>query len=122
MSSPAPASRIIVADRAALAVTAAQRLMARIEANTARVAICLTGGSSPKQLYRLLASGAWSKRVPWNRVHWFWGDERFVPHDHPDSNFRMAREAFLSRVPVPAENIHPVPTEGTSPQDAAASA
>jgi len=60
-----------------------------------------------------------ASRFPWNRAHWFWGDERFVPHDHPDSNFRMAREAFLSRVPVPGDNIHPVPTERISPEGAA---
>jgi len=118
MSSPAPASRIIVADRAALAVTAAQRLMARIEANTARVAICLTGGSSPKQLYRLLASGAWSKRVPWNRVHWFIGDERFVPAGDPLNNMAMAREIFLDRL-APEGHIHPIPTEVATPDESA---
>jgi 6-phosphogluconolactonase len=53
-------------------------------------------------------------------VHWFWGDERFVPHDHPDSNFRMANDAFLSRVPVPADNVHAIATEGLSPEKAAA--
>ena len=83
-------------------------------------AINLSGGSTPRRLYERLAAPEIASRFPWNRVHWFWGDERFVPHDHPDSNFRMAREAFLSRVPVPAENIHPVPTEGLSPQEAAA--
>ena len=45
--------------------------------------------------------------------HWFWGDERFVPHDHPDSNYRMARDALLSRVPIPEDNIHAVPTRGS---------
>ena len=53
-------------------------------------------------------------------VHWFWGDERFVPPDHPDSNFRMVDEALLSVAPIPRENIHPVPTEGLSLADAAA--
>ncbi|MGB6662182.1 MAG: 6-phosphogluconolactonase, partial [Xanthobacteraceae bacterium] len=71
MPSPAPVSRIVVADPAALALTAAQRLLARIDANAGRVAIGLTGGSSPKQLYQLLASEAYSKRIPWDRVHWF---------------------------------------------------
>jgi 6-phosphogluconolactonase len=52
-------------------------------------------------------------------VHWFWNDERFVPHDHRDSNFGMAHDAFLSRVPVPADNIHAIPTEGLSPEQAA---
>ena len=56
---------------------------------------------------------------PWQRVHWFWGDERFVPPDHPDSNFRMAREAMLSRVPVPQSHVHPIPTVGMLPEEAA---
>jgi 6-phosphogluconolactonase len=54
------------------------------------------------------------------RTHWFWGDERFVPHDDPDSNHRMARDAFLLRVPVPGDNIHAIATEGLSPEQAAA--
>jgi 6-phosphogluconolactonase len=53
-------------------------------------------------------------------VHWFWGDERFVPHDHPESNYRMAREAFLSRVPVPGGYVHPLHTERVAPEQAAA--
>jgi 6-phosphogluconolactonase len=53
-------------------------------------------------------------------VHWFWGDERFVPHDHPDSYYRMARDAFLSSAAVPQANIHPIPIEGLTPQQAAA--
>jgi 6-phosphogluconolactonase len=58
--------------------------------------------------------------APWPRVHWFWGDERFVPQDDPDSNYRMARDALLSRVPIPSGNIHPIPTEGLSAEEAAA--
>jgi 6-phosphogluconolactonase len=83
-------------------------------------AVSLSGGSTPRRLYECLAAPEIASRFPWNRAHWFWGDERFVPHDHPDSNFRMARDAFLSRVPVPAGNIHAVPTEGVSPEEAAA--
>jgi 6-phosphogluconolactonase len=82
-------------------------------------AVCLSGGSTPRRLYECLTAPEISMRFPWNRAHWFWGDERFVPHDHPDSNFRMARDAFLSRVPVPDDNIHAVPTEGLSPEQAA---
>ena len=57
--------------------------------------------------------------LPWKRTHWFWGVERFVPHDHPDSNYRMAREAFLSHVAIPAGNSHAVRTEGSPPDRAA---
>jgi 6-phosphogluconolactonase len=80
--------------------------------------VCLSGGSTPKTLYGLLASDEFRFRFPWSRVSWYWGDERFVPYDHPDSNYRMTREAMLAKAPVPAQNIHPVPTDGT-PEDAA---
>jgi 6-phosphogluconolactonase len=82
-------------------------------------AVCLSGGSTPRRLYECLAAPKTAARFPWNRTHWFWGDERFVPHDHPDSNYRMAREALLSRVSIPGGNIHAVPTEGLSPEEAA---
>jgi 6-phosphogluconolactonase len=80
--------------------------------------VSLSGGSTPKTLYGLLVSDEFKARFPWPRVFWYWGDERFVPYDHPDSNYRMTREAMLSKAPVPPENIHPIPTDGT-PEDAA---
>jgi 6-phosphogluconolactonase len=80
--------------------------------------VSLSGGSTPKTLYELLASDEFRDRFPWQLVSWYWGDERFVPHDHPESNYRMTREAMLAKAPVPPENIHPVPTDGT-PEDAA---
>ena len=82
---------IAVADAAALAKAAAERLMARIARQRRRVAICLTGGSSPKQLYELLGDEPYRDRIPWDRVHWFIGDERFVPAGDPRNNMRMAR-------------------------------
>ncbi len=82
--------------------------------------VCLSGGSTPRRLYECLAAPEIASRLPWRRTHWFWGDERFVPHDDRDSNYRMARDAFLARVPVPDGNIHAVPTEGLSPDQAAA--
>ena len=75
--------------------------------------VSLSGGSTPKTLYGLLASDEFRGRFPWQRVSWYWGDERFVPHNHPDSNYRMTRETMLSKAPVPPENIHPVPADGT---------
>ena len=83
-------------------------------------AVCLSGGSTPRRLYECLSGPEIVPRFPWSRVHWFWGDERFVPHDDYDSNYRMARDAFLARVPVPDNNIHAIPTEGLSPDQAAA--
>jgi 6-phosphogluconolactonase len=80
----------------------------------------LGGGSTPRAVYQLLASDAYRERLPWNAIHFFWGDERHVPPDHPDSNFRMAREAMLDAVPVPPGNIHRVPAEEPDAQRAAA--
>ena len=82
-------------------------------------AILLSGGSTPKPVYALLASAAFSSRFPWRQAHWFWTDERFVPHTDARSNFRMAWDAMLSHVPVPPENIHPVRTENVTPEQAA---
>jgi 6-phosphogluconolactonase len=81
--------------------------------------VSLSGGSTPRTLYGLLASDEFRGRFPWSRVSWYWGDERFVPYDHLESNYRMTREAMLAKAPVPAENIHPVPADGTA-EDAAA--
>jgi 6-phosphogluconolactonase len=103
-----------------LAQDVAEWLCGLALASSGRFAVCLSGGSTPRPMYERLAGGEIAPRFPWRSTHWFWGDERFVPHDHPDSNFRMAYEAFLSRVPAPAENIHPIPTEGLSPEEAAA--
>jgi 6-phosphogluconolactonase len=112
---------IAVADRAALAAAAAEHLLARTVANSGRVAICLTGGSSPKQLYRLLATDAYRTRIPWQRVHWFIGDERFVPANDPLNNMGVARTIFLDRC-APAANIHPIPTATADPADPGRSA
>jgi 6-phosphogluconolactonase len=78
-----------------------------------------TGGSSPKQLYALLATDRYRARIPWDRVHWFIGDERFVPPTDPRNNMAMARGLFLDRL-APAANIHPIPTDTASPDDSAA--
>jgi 6-phosphogluconolactonase len=80
--------------------------------------VSLSGGSTPKTLYGLLASDEFRSRFPWPHVSWYWGDERFVPHDHSDSNYRMAREAMFTRAQVSPENIHAIPTDGT-PENAA---
>jgi 6-phosphogluconolactonase len=109
---------ITVSDSAALAKAAADRVMARIAANSDRVAICLTGGSSPKQLYELLATDAYRKQIPWNRVHWFIGDERFVGANDPLHNMGAARRIFLDRW-APASNVHPIPTDSADPRKAA---
>ena len=102
----------VLPDPVALAAHVAQWLIAAARAKEGPFAIALSGGSTPRTLYRMLAEPLWAEQIPWARVHWFWGDERFVPKDHPDSNFRMVRDALLSHVPVPSENVHPIPTQG----------
>lgn len=74
-----------------------------------RCALLLSGGSTPRAAYELLAT-RYRDRVPWSHVHLFWGDERFVPPDDPRSNYRMAREALVDCVPCPPANVHPIPT------------
>ena len=110
----------ISADAQALARRVAGWLVAAAQAKAGRFAVCLSGGSTPRRLYETLAGTGYRDRFPWGRTHWFWGDERFVPPDDPLSNYRMVREAMLSRAPVPAENVHPVPTTGLAPEEAAA--
>ncbi len=76
------------------------------------VSIALSGGSTPKSLYSLLADDfSFRKETPWDKIHFFWGDERHVPPGHPESNYRMAKQALLSKVPVPSENVHRVRSE-----------
>jgi 6-phosphogluconolactonase len=108
----------ILPDPVALARHVAEWMTSAALATNGPFRVSLSGGSTPKTLYRLLASDEFSGRFPWSRVFWYWGDERFVPYDHPDSNYRMVREAMLARAPVPAENVFPVPVDG-DPQDAA---
>jgi 6-phosphogluconolactonase len=106
----------VLADPDALARRAAELVLAAAQAAKDRFAIALSGGSTPKRLYQLLVDAP----MPWARTHCFWGDERFVPPDHPSSNYRMTREALLSHVPIPPGQIHPVPTMGLTPDAAAA--
>lgn len=94
-------------------------LMAKAVAKDGVFALCLAGGSTPKALYELLATEPYASGFPWARTHVFFGDERFVAHDHADSNFRMANEALLSKVALPEEHIHAMPTEG-EPEECAA--
>lgn len=108
-----------LADPAALALRVADWMTSAALAAKGDFRVSLSGGSTPKALFTLLASDRFIGRFPWSRVSWFWGDERFVPYDHPESNYRMTREAMLAKAPVPPANIHPVPADGT-PEDAAA--
>ena len=103
-----------------LAQRLADWIVAHIGGKPGRVALCLSGGTTPRRLYELLGAAPHRDRLPWARLHCFWGDERLVPHDDPDSNFRMAHEALLRHVPIPAQNIHAVPVNRNSAAAAAA--
>jgi len=109
---------VVVEDAQAFAAAAARRLVGRVSGKD-RAAVCLTGGSSPQGLYRLLAQDPWRGEVPWDRVHWFIGDDRFVPQNDPLSNMGTARRLFLDRVGAPRRNIHPMATDTNSPESAA---
>jgi 6-phosphogluconolactonase len=108
-------------DAEAVAVAAAERFVelaaAAMEA-TGSFSVALAGGSTPKRIYELLASDDWQGRVRWDDVHIFFGDERSVPPDHRDSNYRMANETLLSRVPLPVPNVHRITGEGDASANA----
>jgi 6-phosphogluconolactonase len=90
------------------------RVMQDAVATRGRFAIALSGGRTPAKLYSLWAEDErYRTRTPWDRVHLFWGDERYVSQDDPLSNYRMTRETLIERVPIPPANVHPVPTEIT---------
>ncbi|WP_228025193.1 6-phosphogluconolactonase [cf. Phormidesmis sp. LEGE 11477] len=104
----------ILADKSALidrAYDLTVSLVKEAVASSDRATLALSGGSTPKPLYEALAKAD----LPWEKVYIFWGDERYVPHDHPKSNALMAKEAWLNRVPIPAENIFPMPTSAGDP-------
>ena len=83
-----------------------------------RFTVALAGGNTPRAIYRLLATG-YREQIDWSHVHFFWGDERYVPNNDPDSNYRMARESLLDHVSILAENVHRMPTEFIQPEIAA---
>src|SRR3989442_15845702 len=118
-----PHARVrIYRDPEELALKAA-RLFARLAdqyvIGCGKFTVALSGGSTPKAMFSVLAKGPFLDTVPWSAIYFFWGDERCVPPDHPDSNYRMASEALLSKVPVPPANIFRIPAENPDPELAA---
>ena len=101
----------LVDDAAVLVVDACREAIAE----RGQFTIALAGGSTPKPLYEKLSA----QDLPWDKIHVFWGDERYVSATHPDSNEGMARRAWLDRVPFPAENLHPMPTQAIDPAESA---
>ncbi|MAT66384.1 MAG: 6-phosphogluconolactonase [Gammaproteobacteria bacterium] len=113
----------IHADREALSRAAAGRVTALCQQAAAARGTChlaLAGGSTPRRLYALLADPHWSRQLPWAALQIYFGDERAVPPDHPDSNYAMARSAWLAHAPLAAGQIHPMAADpGRIEQDAA---
>lgn len=108
----------VLPDQAALIARALQLTLSTTQKAIAERGLCtivLSGGSTPKPLYEAIAKN----QLPWDKIHVFWGDERYVDPDHPDSNQLMARRAWLDSVDIPAHNIHPVPTDEADPAAAA---
>ncbi len=104
-----PTPEVQIVDAAALPAVVAAWLVAEIGQAVAlrgECAIGLAGGTTPRRIYELLASPDWRSQVPWAQVHVYFGDERAVPPDHADSNYRMAREALLAAVPIPEAQVH----------------
>jgi 6-phosphogluconolactonase len=99
-------------DFEALAHRVAQWIVDLACAKPDRFAIALSGGSTPKRLYQLLAAPPLVGAMPWEHVHLFWGDDRFVAWDDPNSNYLMARDAMFAHVPIPPGNIHGIPFTG----------
>ena len=105
----------ILPDKSALIERAHSIVTEKIKEAIAERDLCtiaLAGGSTPKPLYEALAEDS----LPWSKIHVFWGDERYVPSTHPDSNQKMARLAWLDRVEIPKSNIHPMPTDSQNPE------
>jgi len=112
----------VAADAEALAALAAAeigRAAARAAQARGLAALALAGGTTPRRTYQLLAEPGGHEGVPWERVLFFFGDERCLPPDHPDSNWRMARQALLARVPIPAANVFRMAGEAEDPERAA---
>ncbi|MGH7530340.1 MAG: 6-phosphogluconolactonase [Gemmatimonadales bacterium] len=123
MGTGASARIDVFATSEALAHAAASRFVAAADEAiraSGRFAVALSGGSTPNTLYSRLATEPYVSRVPWPRVQWFWGDERCVPPHDPASNYRMAREALLDRVPVSESSVHRIRGEDDPAAAAAA--
>lgn len=110
----------VQADTLAVAQRVAHWLVERLSINAEKFSLCLSGGNTPKLLYETLAKPEFSSKIPWSKVHIFWGDERFVPKIDQLSNFKMVKTVLLDYISIPEGNIHAVPVELGNSQLAAA--
>jgi 6-phosphogluconolactonase len=114
--------KVVFDDLDSLSRGALEQLLQILEgavAQRGRFVISLSGGHTPAEMYSLWAQEPFRQRTSWDRVHIFWGDERYVPSADPLSNYRMTRETLISHVPIPPGNVHPVPTDLPRPEAAA---
>jgi 6-phosphogluconolactonase len=123
MSAVKPEVRIL-ADFESLAASAATEFVLRASQavrTSGRFMVALSGGSTPKKFYELLSDPdrEFRAQIPWENIHFFWGDERYVPAEHPENNYRMALHAILCKVPVPISHVHRIETENPSPETVA---
>lgn len=112
----------IFPDLETLSVAAMDEMMRIISETVSlrgRFTIALSGGHTPTRMFQLWASKPYLDETPWDKVYLFWGDERYVPHDDERSNFRLARDTFISHVPIPARNVRPIPTVSAPPDQSA---
>jgi 6-phosphogluconolactonase len=104
----------VLPDKEALIERSLEVVLSKMQAaiqEQGQCTIALAGGGTPKPLYEAIAT----QNLPWEKIHVFWGDERYVPADHPDSNQGMARHAWLDKVDIPSANIHPMPSDSANP-------
>lgn len=104
-----------------LAVAAAERFVAHARqaiVDHGLFSVSLAGGNTPRRMYEVLATESFRTRIEWSQVHIFFGDERCVPPDHPDSNYRLANETMISRVSIPPQNVHPIKGDGDPTKNA----
>ncbi len=114
--------KLIWENAEALSIAAAHYFVERCSNSVAEkgsFSVSLSGGSTPKRLYQLLANPMFSRNIDWKKVYLIWGDERFVPHTHEDSNYRMVKETLLDHVKIPKKNILAMPTKGEAKDCAA---
>ncbi|MBK8909956.1 MAG: 6-phosphogluconolactonase [Chlorobi bacterium] len=117
---PTPTSHLRIFPDASQLFHAAAAEIAQMIANHngERFRLVLSGGRTPEGVYQLLGT-TFADAIPWGKVELFWGDDRYVPHHHPASNFGMVRRSLLERVPIPPGQVHPIPTSAVSPTAAA---
>jgi 6-phosphogluconolactonase len=105
-------SVLVFSDSNSLALGAAEHFVRVVNQATGlrgRACVALSGGSTPKKLFSILATEGWKSRVPWSKVHFFWVDERMVPYSSSDSNYGVAKKLLFDRIEIPSSNVHPIP-------------